>query len=129
MAALYESRPEIWLRPSPRLSLDVLLALIEAGSLTATPRLGVRDGTHAKGYSPGDTATLRVLDEKDQEQLRKRVRICSLITRQLSALTEKDLEFAFPYKRWEDVQADLSFFEGRDVNDQEDATIVTFTYV
>ena len=124
----HQDHPEIWVRPSPRLPLQVLSALIESRIITATPRLGVRDGNHPKGYRPGDTVTLRVLDAEGAVQLSLPVRIEAVIIRPLRQLTPDDLQNTYPYQSWEEVQRDLSFFEKRPIGDCEKASVIEFSY-
>ena len=130
MAASHTNgHPELWLRPSAGLSLAVLSTLIEAQRITATPRLGARDAKHPKGYQPGQEVMLRVLDEHGAEYLHRRVRIESLTIRPLRQLTEDDLHHTLAYQNWEDVQRELSQFEKRLIDENEDATVVEFSYL
>ena len=129
MAHNHSDHPEIWLRPSPRLPLEVLSALIESRVITATLRLGARDGAHPKGYTQGQIATLRVLDATGTEQLSLRVRIESVTIRPLWHLKPDDLQNTFPYLNWVEAQRDLSHFEKRPVRDDEAASIVAFSYL
>ena len=125
----HKGRPEIWLRPSPSLSLEVLLTFIEIRSITATPRLGARNGTHSKGYEPGDTAILRVFNAAGIEQLKKDIRIDAVTIRPLKQLKRSDLHHTISYNSWKDVQRDLSFFEKRPIKDNEDTSIIEFSYL
>ena len=87
MTEKQKNNPEIWLRPSPNIPLPVLSGFVESRLLKATPRLGARDSTHPKGYEPGQTVTLLVLDNQGEEHLRLFVRIEAVTIRQLSQLT------------------------------------------
>ncbi len=129
MALSHKNHPEIWLRPSPRLSLEVLSTLVESRCIMATPRLGARNGDHPKGYEPGQVAMLRVLDDSGTEHLSRMIRIESVIVRPLRQLTPDDLENTFPYKNWEEVRSDLSLFEKRQIDDSEQASVVEFSYL
>jgi hypothetical protein len=126
----HKTHPEIWLQPSPpHLSLNVLSTLIEIRSLTATPRLGARNSTHPKGYEPGQIAMLRVGDERGHEHLKRRVRIEAVTIKPLQNLTPDDLHHTVSYNSWEEVQRDLSFFEKRPVKENEDTSIIEFSYL
>jgi len=129
MIQSHKDHPEIWLRPSPKLPLEVLSTLVESRCITATPRLGARNGDHPKGYEPGQVATLRVLDDTGAEHLSRMVRIESIVIRPLQELTPGDLENTFPYKVWEEVRSDFSLFEKRQIDYSEQASIVEFSYL
>ena len=125
----HNTHPEIWLRPSPGLSLSVLLTFVEIRHITATPRLGARNGNHPKGYKPGEIATLRVLDENGVEHLSRSVRIEAVVIKPLQRLTPDDLHHTAWYNHWEEVQRELSLFEKRPVEKNEDASIIEFSYL
>jgi hypothetical protein len=129
MANNHKDHPEIWLRPSPILPLDVLSALIESRVITATPRLGARNGTHPKGYTEGQVALLRVLNDAGTEQLSRSIRIKSVTIRPLRQLRPDDLQNTFPYQNWKEVQRDLSHFEKRAVGDNEETSVIEFSYL
>lgn len=97
--------------------------------MTATPRLGARDSSHPKGYAPGQTVLLRVFNARNIECLRQSARIEGVITRPLRALTPQDLHGAVLYRVWQDVQTTLSFFEKRYVEEDEDVSVITFSYL
>ncbi|HUD03167.1 MAG TPA: hypothetical protein VMR46_04140 [Candidatus Paceibacterota bacterium] len=120
--------PELWFRPG-KIPLPVLLSFIESRLLTATPRLGARNGAHPKGYKPGQEVLLRVLDEDDVEHLRQNIRIDEILIRRLSELTPNDLRNTLPFHTWEEIQASFSQFEGRPVHGHEDVSIITFSYL
>ncbi len=122
----HKKDPHLWFRPSERLSKGALVALLECGTITATPRLGVRDAAHPKGYYPGQTVTVRVFDEKDEVRFERWARITKVIPRTLNMLTAEDLFHARPYDSWEDVFKEFSRFENRELSPNEEVTIVHF---
>ena len=123
----HKDNPELWFRPS-RLPLPVLLELIESRRMTATPRLGARDGNHLKGYEPGQVVTVRVLDDNGVEHARRKARIEAVTIRPLSHLTPGDLQNTF-YHHWEEVREDFELFEKRSISDAEEASIIEFSYL
>lgn len=129
----HHEHPELWFRPSPVVPLAVLSKLIEDGAITATPRLGVRDAAHPKGYAPGQRATLRVCDGKCEaggEVLARDVRITSVESKRLRELEGVDLQSSLCYSAgWKSLQHDLSFFEGRQVGEDEMVSIIEFEYL
>ena len=125
----HADRPEIWLRPSPGISFSVLSTLIDIRTMTATPRLGARNGGHPKGYKPGQVVSLRVFDEKNVERLQRSVRVEAVTIRPLQELTPQDLHDTVLYHSWQDAQRDFSFFEKRPVAPNEDASIIEFSYL
>lgn len=125
----HHEHPELWFRSSPLLPLDVLSKLIERKKLTATPRLGKRDETHWKGYSPMQIVTLRVLDSEGKELLNRKIRIIAVRTKPLQKLVKDDLETSVVYRNWKEVQAEFAFFEGHPVPDDETVSIIEFVYL
>ena len=129
MGNCHIGHPEIWFRPSPRLPLQVLLRLVQGKSLTATPRLGARNDAHPKGYVPGETAILRVLDSVDIERFSTSVCITEVVIRPVRNLTADLLQEVIPYQDWTEVQRELSLFEKRPVRDDEQVSVVRFSYL
>lgn len=126
----HKKDPWICLQPSPNLSLEVLSTFIEIGSITATPRLGARNGDHPKGYTPGVVATLFLHDYTGTKHLSSRaIRIEAVTIRPLQELTPDDLHNTVWYHNWQDVQQELSYFEKRPVTDDEDVSIIKFSYL
>jgi|GEM_PF-2667694 hypothetical protein len=125
----HKTHPEIWLRPSSLVSLDVLLKLVEGGKITATPRLGTRNGDHPKGYTEGDIAVLRVLDDVGTEHLSRTVRIEPFSIRPLRELTSDDLRNTIVYQSPTEVQRDLSFFDERLIEGTEPVSVIKFSYL
>ena len=125
----HKDHPEIWLRPSPSLPLEVLLRLIESRIITATPRLGARTSGHPKGYSAGQVITMRVLDSAGVEIVSHQVLVNDVIVKPLEQYTAADLVHTYSYSDWKDVQRELSFFEKREVADTEDMSIIEFSYL
>ena len=125
----HKDRPEIWFRPSPKVPLAVLSELIANKRVTATPRFGARNGDHPKGYTRGGIAVLRVFDDTNTEHLNRTVRIETIVVSPLRQLTPIDLRNTLSYKNWKEVQRELSFFEKRPVGDDEDASIIEFSYL
>ncbi len=132
----HQERPEIWLKPAPNISKNVLLTLIENGDITATPRLGVRGPGHEKGYAPGQVVTLRVRDTKGIDLLVRKVRVDDggydrdwMVVKPLNKLAPTDLKRTFVYQCWREVREDLSFFEGRHVRKSERVSIILFSYL
>ncbi|MFZ3043521.1 MAG: hypothetical protein WA058_00185 [Minisyncoccia bacterium] len=126
----HHQHPEIWFRPSPALSLEVLSELIETGNITATPRLGKRDAEHPKGYIPGTVATLRLHDANRQEKFCMRVRIENVCSKPLRDLGVMELgSVAYYVQGLPSVQQDLSFFEGRPVAADEMVSVIKFSYL
>ena len=125
----HKTHPEIWLQPSPSLPLEVLLNAVKGKHVTATPRLGARNGNHRKGYKQGQIATLRVFDDTYVDHLHQKVRIRAVTTRPLQELTSDDLGNTVWYQSWQDVQRELSFFEKRPVGSSEEVSIVKFLYL
>ncbi len=72
---------------------------------------------------------LRVFDEANAEHLSRSVRIEAVIVRPLRQLLPADLHRTFSYRNWEEVQRELSFFEKRTVESDEDASIIEFSYL
>lgn len=124
----HHEHPELWFRPSPAMPLTVLLPFLEREDITATFRLGKRDGTHPKGYIPGTIATIRLFDEEGKERLCKQVRITHVISKPLSDFAAAELTNSACYLT-ESVRQDLSFFEGRPVALDEIASLVAFSYL
>lgn len=122
----HHTHPELWFRPSPALSFAVLSKFFVDEEITATPRLGKRDGTHPKGYVPDTTATLRLFDDHQQEHLRRGVRITKIVTKPLKDFSVSELKDTL-YRSIESMQQDLSFFEGRPVISSEIITLVAFS--
>jgi shikimate dehydrogenase len=121
--------PELWFRPSPFLPFSVLYARIASAELTASLRMGKRDGTHAKGYVPGQRVTLRVFDDGDHEVLTRQIRISAIETLRLSELGCREITTLQLYTNADTLRDELSFFEKRSVREDEDITIVSYTYV
>lgn len=61
-SGMKEASVELWLRPHPGASLQELQQLIQTRQINRTPRLGVRDQSHPKGYTVGRQVRLRLLD-------------------------------------------------------------------
>lgn len=123
-------QPELWFRSNAAMPLDELQRLIAGRALTRTPRLGVRDANHPKGYATGQTATLRLVDAHDTQQLVAIVVVKNLLMRRIHEITPEDLAGCGPwYRTWRDVAATLTFFERREVFPAEPVTIVEFAYV
>jgi hypothetical protein len=125
----HADRPEIWLRPSPGISFKVLSMFIDIRTMTATPRLGARNGAHTKGYKPGQVVLLRLFDEKNVERLQRTVRIEDVTIRPLRELTPDDLHDTVLYHNWREVRRELSFFEKRPIEEREDASVIGFSYL
>ena len=125
----HKDRPEIWFRPSPKVPLTVLSELIENRRITATPRLGARNGDHPKGYARGEIAVLRVFDDTGTEHFNRTVRIETIVVSPLRQLTPIDLRNTLSYQNWKEVQRELSFFEKRPVGGDEDASVIEFSYL
>lgn len=120
---------ELWFRPSPWCSLAELRGLLENQHISATPRLGIRDDRHPKGYAVGQETVLRLFDEDGREVLRTQVTISMLIMRRLADLTAQNLAGCGPaFRSWHDVRNALSHFERREVDNKEMVTIVRFAY-
>lgn len=129
MSMLRAQKGELWLRPSPRVTLFELQRLVSQRALRRTPRLGARDETHPKGYTPGRATMLRILDAHGRQQYSTPVTITELLVRRLGELTPADLAGCEPTLRtWCDVQVVLSFHEGRLIAPTEPVTMVSFTY-
>lgn len=124
----HRRNPELWFRPSPILSLPVLSRLFRNEELVETPRLGKRDSGHEKGYTPGTVVVARLHNEAREEQLQKRVRIKSVISKPLRDVTPSELRRT-AYLDWQSLQQDLSFFEGRVITEDELVSIVAFSYL
>lgn len=124
----HHGNPELWFRPSPVLPLEVLLEFFEREAITATPRLGKRDGTHPKGYVPSTIATVRLYDDQKCEVLTRSVRILGIVSKPLCEFKGTELEEVHYLPDWQSLQQDLSFFEGRSVAEDELVSIVTFSY-
>ena len=120
---------EIWLRPAPRGTAEVLLQLVDSGELTSTPRLGVRDATHEKGYIPGEQALLRVLNSEGQEVRSRPIRIETIVPKRMVDLQPADLVGSQLYNSWQEVQHDLSRFERHTLAPEEMVSIITFSYL
>ncbi len=130
MDPAHEANPRLAFHASPMTTLPVIIHLVEAGVLIATPRLGVRDRSHPKGYFPGQLVTLQVCQGDHEVVLSRQVRIVSLLSKPLSELTGCELRRTRLYSAgWTAVQHDLSFFERRPIAENEMITIVEFSYV
>lgn len=129
MTSIHHKNPELWFRPSPVLPLEVLLEFFEREAITATPRLGKRDGMHPKGYVPGTTAMVRIYDNQKCELLSRRIRILGVADKPLCEFGGTELEEAHYPPDWQSLQKDLSLFEGRPVARDELVSIVTFSYL
>lgn len=114
----HHEHSELWFRSSPTLPFGVLSTLIETEAITVTPRVGIRDGTHPKGYVPNTRVTLRLFDDVQQEQRTKQVCITKVVSKLLHDVSN-----------WQSVQQDLSFFEGRPVAPDEIISLVEFSYL
>ncbi len=125
----HATNPEVWFRPNSRLSLDRLVGLMRSGELVATPRLGIRDRHHPKGYVPGQRVTLRVFDAAGAERLTASIKVEHLCIKPLSRLTKQDLLGTMMYDDWHQIQSDLSGFEGKVLDEENMVTIVAFSYV
>ena len=123
------TKPEIWFRPSPTLPLRVLLESVKDKRITSTARLGARNENHPKGYAEGEIATLRVFDTMGAEQFNAPVRVERVLIQPLQELTPADLQNTPPYRSWQEVQRDLSFFEKRPVAKGEEASVIGFSYL
>lgn len=121
--------PELWFRASPAAPFEVLSALIASGRLTATLRLGKRNGTHHKGYVPGEKAVVRLFDNSGHEMMNRVVEITDVYTRPLRALTETDFDRLRVYRIVTAASRDLAFFERRPISHAEDVSIVSFRYL
>ena len=123
----HHRNPEFWFRSSPARPLEVLLELFEREAITATPRLGKRDGTHPKGYVPGTTATVRIYNNQKCELLSRRILIDSVVSKPLCEFGGIELQEAQYPPDWQSLQQDLSFFEGRPIAANEQVSIVKFS--
>ncbi|HUX81053.1 MAG TPA: hypothetical protein VMV38_01895 [Candidatus Paceibacterota bacterium] len=121
----HHAHPEIWFRPSPSLSFEVLSKFFVGEEITATPRFGKRDETHPKGYVPGTVATLRLFDDAQQEQIQRQVRITKIVAKPIQDFSPEELKET-KYHSLESIREDLSFFEGRPVHANDIITLVTF---
>ncbi len=121
---------QIWVRPSPCVSEDVLLALVGNRGMTASPRLGGRSPGDAKGYVGGETIALRVLDAEHNDLLPpRRVRVERVFEKRFCELTSGDLRRTSVYRNWRDVQSDLAFFYQRAIDERDTVSIVEFSYL
>ncbi|MFH1178633.1 MAG: hypothetical protein V1711_02855 [bacterium] len=125
----HHEHPELWFRSSPILPTDVLCELFDSQKITATPRLGKRDGAHEKGYIPGQIATLRVLDDNWKEYFSCQIRIMGVKIKPLEQLVPEDLKGSILYRDWKAVQSDLSYFEKRAIEDKETVSVIEFSYI
>ena len=127
---LQDTRGELWFRPNPKVALFELQRLITQRALRTTLRLGVRDATHpTKGYTPGQTVTLRIYDSQGEQQHVTRVAVTAVTVRRLNELTPQDLVGCEPTLRtWRDAQVMLSSFERHGVPPDAPVTVVSFTY-
>jgi shikimate dehydrogenase len=121
--------PELWFRPSPFLLFSVLSARIASAALTTSVRMGRRDATHPKGYSPGQVVTLRVFDSSDNEVITKLVRIQSVETLRLNELGPLEIAALQIYETTALLQGELSFFEKRPVRTDEEVSLVSYEYL
>lgn len=124
----HHEHPELWFRPSPVLPFAVLFTLFEKEEITATFRLGKRDGTHPKGYVPNTEAAVHLYNDAWEEKLRTRVRIAKVVSKPLRAFEVSELQ-GTAYRSLESVQQDLSFFEKRPIASDEIISLVTFSYL
>jgi|ERR1035437_6124118 hypothetical protein len=120
--------PEVWFRPSPLASFDVLLTLFQNREITITPRLGVRNGFHPKGYKPGQLVTLRLFGDDKQEKVSLKIRVDDIRIQPLNMVQQADLAGSHFYRSWADVQRELSFFEDRSVEPVECVSLIRFSY-
>lgn len=125
----HHSRPEMWFQSTKRYPVDVLARLIQTKQITVTPRRGVRQKDHPKGYVPGQVATLKVLDNQQQEYFQCQVRIKDVVVKPLRTITATDLVGSELYQDWKDVQNDLSFFEKGPVHGTQIVSMVKFEYL
>ena len=126
----HHDNPEIWFRPSPMFPSTVLSKLILNREITATPRMGIRDSSHPKGYNNGQIVTLRMFDDDWKETMNLRVCVKAVRSKRLQDLIEVDLVNTVGYRTgWKSVQQDLSFFEGRVVEMCEMVSLVEFDYI
>ena len=124
----HSTQPQLWFRRSPRFSARAIAALIEGGQASATPRLGVRDATHPKGYWPGQLVELIVLNDDGSKYWSTTRRITDLhIRKPMHTLTPEDLQHTFFYNNWEDVYKDLEHFEDKGISPDAGATIVEWS--
>lgn len=122
--------PELWLRPSPVLSFDVLYTFCTTRKSVATPRVGKRDGSHPKGYVPGTSVILRLFDGVREERLREQICITSIVSKPLRDFAlEEFKDSVYHGVDWRIVQQELSFFEERPVADDEMVSIVEFSHI
>lgn len=130
MPMLRDQKGELWLRPSPRITLFELQRLIRQHALHCTPRLGVRDATHpTKGYAPGQHIKLRIYDSKGEQQHETHAVVEAVTIYRLDTITRSDLAGCEPTLRnWQDVQVVLSFFEGHTILPDAPVTLISFTY-
>ena len=121
---------EIWLQPHPWTSLTELCESLENRTITATPRLGVRDEHHPKGYRIGQRTRLKLFDREKQLILSAEVVITELSVQPLKKLKPNDLETCGPSCRtWREVHKILGFFERRVIHSRESVTVVRFAYL
>ena len=125
----HRESPEIWFKPSPKASFDVLLELIVSKKLFTSPRLGARDELHPKGYKRGQVATLRLFDDMGGEKVSLKIIIEDVKVRRLKTIEESDLVDSHFYRQAKDLQEDLSFFEGQDIMPEEDVSLISFSYL
>ena len=125
----HRESPEIWFKPSPKASFDVLLELIVSKKLFISPRLGARDELHPKGYKRSQVATLRLFDDMGGEKVSLKIRIEDVKIKRLKRIEESDLVGSHFYGQSRDLEEDLSFFEGRDIMPEEDVSLINFSYL
>ncbi|HWP61758.1 MAG TPA: hypothetical protein VN495_04085 [Candidatus Paceibacterota bacterium] len=122
--------PELWFRPSPHHTLEMLRYLIDVSALRATLRLGERTYRHPRGYFLGQDVTLRLFDGKDGEEvLRRPIRVVSVVDQPLMMLTGPQLAVTRLYSAgWKAAQSDLSYFAERTVEGDETVTLIEFYF-
>lgn len=124
----HQTHPEIWLRPSKIVSLSDLSQLVTERKLTATVRQGVRTAEHPKGYAPGQKVMLKICNGENAV-ISTPVYIKEICSKKLSNLTKKELEETIFYSAgWRSLQQDLSFFEHREIKEDEIVSLVKFNY-
>ena len=130
MAGLKAVGSELWFRPHPWALLAELTELIKNRCLTATPRLGIRDGAHPKGYDIGQKTDLKLFNYEDEPVLVESVEVTDLLFKPMDKLIRPDLRGCEPScQSWRTTRNILSFFEQRALHPGEWSTIVRFAYL
>lgn len=103
---------------------------LENETKTTTIREGRRDGSHPRGYEPGEIALVRCMFEEGVNELKFPVIITSVVVKKIGELNYHDLAGESPDCSSKDaVKCVLGMIYKRIFTDEDVVTVIKFEYL